>query len=310
MIHVICLNPAIDKVFEIDGFTAGEDYPGRRAHSAAGGKGVNVARVLTQLYAPATLYAFMGRDGDMLVRREMQERCPCNFIPVAGACRTTINIIDRENARETVITEGGPEVSEEDVGVLMRALEAGVRPGDIVCCSGSLPMGAPKDLYAQVSRLCREKGGRCVLDCNAATLPASLDGAHYALGKPNERELAAYLGCGRTNDAREVAKMARRLMPPYDALLVSMGAAGGVLVTKEGAWRASLPQREIVSTVGSGDSSVAGALFAMQEGAEAPEILRRAMACGLACAMGGQVGSISAWDYRQNYREIEIEPID
>ena len=89
MIHVLCLNPAIDKLFEIDGFTAGEDYPGQTPRVAVGGKGVNVARVLSQLGEDVRLYAFLGEDGGEAVRREMTSRCSCVFVPVPGACRTT-----------------------------------------------------------------------------------------------------------------------------------------------------------------------------------------------------------------------------
>ena len=102
MIHVLCPNPAIDKLYAIDGFSAGEDYPGQRPTVRFGGKGVNVARVLSQLGAGVHLYAFMGEESEMGFRREMEKRCACTFVPVAGACRTTANIIDRKNGREAV----------------------------------------------------------------------------------------------------------------------------------------------------------------------------------------------------------------
>lgn len=217
-IHVLCLNPAVDKLFEIDGFTAGEDYPGQRPAARVGGKGVNVARVLSQLGERVHLYAFLGETGGEVFRREMEPRCACTFITVPGACRTTVNIIDRINKRETVITEAGPVVSQADTELLMRHLGGQVKDGDMVVCSGSIIAGAPQDIYAQVSRLCMEKGAQCALDCNAKTLPASLEGARYVLGKPNERELCALLGCARTQEPEEIARLARRLMPPYGAL--------------------------------------------------------------------------------------------
>ncbi|MBP3656447.1 MAG: 1-phosphofructokinase family hexose kinase [Clostridia bacterium] len=309
MIHVLCLNPAIDKLYEIDSFTAGEDYPGQRPAAQAGGKGVNVARVLSQLGAQAHLYAFMGEDSEAMFRREMAGRCGCTFVTVPGACRTTINIIDRENRRETVITEAGPQVTQEDVAALLGALRSGLRAGDIVCCSGSVIAGAPEDIYAQVSRLCEAAGARCALDCNAQTLPPSLRGARYALGKPNERELAALLSCGRTQDARQIAAMARRLMPPYESLLVSMGAAGGVLAWEKGALHAHVPDMPVVSTVGSGDASLAGALWAMAQGYSPEETLRLAMACGTANAMNGDVGSVRMEDVRAAQERIYIEEI-
>ena len=292
MIHVLCLNPAVDKLYEIDGFAAGEVYPGQTARVSVGGKGVNVARVLSQLGESPRLYAMLGETGGEAIRQEMERRCACHFVTVPGACRTTVNIMDRASGRETAISEAGPRADKEQVDALLQELRASVAAGDIVCCSGSILPGAPADIYAQVSRLCAQKGARCALDCNATALGASLTDASYALGKPNEDELAQYLGVPRTQDAREIAALASRLLPPYDALLVSLGAQGGVLVTADGALAADALRVEVRTTVGCGDASFAGALFALARGLDGRDALRLAMACGAANAAGGMPGSV------------------
>ena len=310
MIHVLCPNPAIDKLYRIDGFAAGEDYPGQRPGVRIGGKGVNVARVLSQLGAPVRLYALVGEMSMAAFRREMEPRCACVFVPVPGECRTTVNVIDRRNGRETVISEEGPRASDAEAAALLAQLRGSVARGDIVCCSGSILAGAPEDLYAQVSRLCAELGARCALDCNAVTLPPSLAGAHYALGKPNERELCALLGQPRTQEPRALARLARRMMPPYEALLVSMGAQGGLWVGDGCACAARVPGERIVSTVGSGDASLAGAILAQSRGATPEETLRLAMACGVANAMLGEVGSVRAEEVRRLYPAIDVTRIE
>jgi len=305
-IHVLCLNPAIDKLYVIDGFAAGEDYPGQRPAVRIGGKGVNAARVLSQLGADVHLYAMLGEESETSFRREMEPRCRCTFIPVPGACRTTVNIIDRQNGRETVITETGPEVNENHVQALLAALENHVLAGDMVCCSGSIIAGAPEEIYARISRLAAQKGARCALDCNVKALSASLRDAHYALGKPNERELCAYLGEERTSDPEKIAALARRMMPPYQALVVSMGAEGGMWIDADHTLLARVPQIEVRSTVGSGDASFAGALHAMAEGMQPEEALRLSMACGAANAVLGEVGSVRMEDVRTMEKKIEI----
>ena len=292
MIHVVCPNPAIDKLYAIDDFAPGEDYPGQRPTVRFGGKGVNVARVLSQLGAQATLYAFMGEESETGFRREMEKRCACAFVAVPGACRTTVNVIDRKNGRETVITERGSEVTDTHVQRMLRTLEANVQPGDLVCCSGSIIAGAPADLYASISRLSAEMGAQC------------------ALGKPNERELCALLGQARTQEPAEIARLARRLMPPYAALLVSMGAQGGVWVGPEGACLARVPEKPVVSTVGSGAAAFAGALPAMVQGMDAKDALRLAMACGVANAMLGEVGSVRPEDVRGVMNEIAVTALE
>lgn len=308
MIHVLCLNPAIDKLYEIDGFTAGEDYPGQRPRVLIGGKGVNAARVLSQLGERVRLYAFVGETSMAAFEREMKPRCECVFIPVPGACRTTVNVIDRANDRETVITEAGPQVENAHVCALQSALEESVGEGDIVVCSGSIIAGAPGDIYARVSRIAAAKGARCAIDCNVNALPLSLEHAHYALAKPNERELCALLSHARTQDAGLLAQYAQEI-GGIDALLVSMGGEGGLLACGGRAYLARVPQETIISTVGSGDAALAGAVCAMARGMTMEETLRLAMACGVANAVLGEVGSVRMQDIARIAPNIEIDEL-
>ena len=307
MIHVLCANPAIDKLYAIDGFAAGEDYPGQRPVVRFGGKGVNVARVLSQLGESTHLYAFMGEESEAGFAREMKKRCKCTFVTTAGACRTTVNIIDRRQNQETVITECGPSVSDAHVEQMLCALEENIQPGDLVACSGSIIAGAPADLYVQVSQIAEKKGAKCALDCNAGALGPSLKDAKYALGKPNERELCALLGEERTQDPQKIAAYARRLMPPYDMLLVSMGGAGGLLVTRDAAYLARVPDVPVKSTVGSGDAALAGALRALSLGLAPDRTIRLAMACGVTNAMLGEVGSVRMQDVHAIEQAMEID---
>lgn len=309
-VHVLCLNPAIDKLYVIDGFAAGEDYPGQKPVVRIGGKGVNAARVLSQLGADVHLYALLGEESEASFAREMKPRCCCTFIPVPGACRTTVNIIDRKNDRETVITESGPQVDAVHIKALIDALEAHVQAGDMVCCSGSIIAGAPEDIYASISRLAQRKGARCALDCNAKALPASLEKACYALGKPNERELCALLGEERTSEPGKIVNLARRLMPPYQTLVVSMGAEGGMWVDGTHALLARVPQLPVKSTVGSGDAAFAGALYAMMKNRKPEEALRFSMACGAANAVLGEVGSVRLEDVQTIEKQITVISID
>ena len=306
MIHVLCPNPAIDKLYAIDGFAAGEDYPGQRPAVRFGGKGVNVARVLSQLGEKVHLYAFMGEESEMGFAREMKPRCACTFVTTQGACRTTVNIIDRRQNKETVITECGPSVNDAHVEQMICVLEKNIQAGDLVACSGSIIAGAPADLYARVSRIAEKRGARCALDCNAGALGPSLIDAHYVLGKPNERELCALLGEERTQEPKKIADYARRLMPPYDALLVSMGGAGGMLVTQDAAYLARVPDVPVVSTVGSGDAALAGALCALSLGLAQDVALRLSMACGVANAMLGEVGSVHAEDVHRIEQAMNV----
>lgn len=287
-IHVLCLNPAVDRFYALDGFRAGEVYTGQTPSLGAGGKGVNVARTLAGLGGRPRLYAFLAESGGERIRAEMSALCECLFLPVPGACRETVNILDKSAGRETVLSEAGPRVGEENIHALLCALAGAVRPGDLVCCSGSAPSGALQDIYARIARLCEALGARCALDCNAAQLAPSLAGARFALGKPNAAELASLTGSAPPQTPEAAARMASALLPnPYDALLVSLGGAGGVYAGPDGAFAASVPRAAGGFTVGCGDACFAGALFALARGMDGAKTLRLAMACGAAQASGG-----------------------
>lgn len=291
MIVMLCLNPAVDRVFRIPGFAAGEDYPGQRPETYPGGKGVNAARVLSQLGEEVHLVAWMGMGGEG-IRREMSMRCPCTFLEVEGSVRSTVNVIDPDSGRETVISEQGFSVTGENLRSLYQTLEGMLHPGDVVACSGSLPQGAPADLYARIGALADEKGAQCAVDCQDRYLKASLNVPGYVLGKPNERELCALAGVERTRDPGKLCRLARELMPPFERLVISMGGDGGLLVTPRRALKAELPRVRLRSSVGSGDAAFAGALSAVHRGASEEEVLALSMACGAANAEDPGVGTV------------------
>ena len=147
---------------------------------------------------------------------------------------------------------------------------------------------------------------RCVLDCNAKTLPESIAGARYVIGKPNDRELCALLSHPRTQDAGTLAQYAREVKSA-DTLLISMGGEGGLLVSGQRVLAARVPDEKIVSTVGSGDASLAGAVSAMARGMTMEETLRLSMACGVANAMLGEVGSIRMQDVQAVREKIQVQ---
>ena len=118
------------------------------------------------------------------------------------------------------------------------------------------------------------------------------------------------LGESRTQDPQRIARLAQRLMPPFGALLVSMGASGGVWAQAGTACWARVPEVKVISTVGSGDASLAGAVFALARGMDAQGALALAMACGAANALLGEVGSVRAQDVQELMNHIEMEEID
>lgn len=300
--HVVCLNPAVDVTFFIDGFTAGNVYPGQRETLRPGGKGVNCARVLSQLGEKVHLLLPLGMGGECILE-DMESRCRCTVLQTRGACRRTYNIMDRLSGRETVISQTGPQAESTVLPQLLDHIDNGMEAGDVLVLSGSVMEGLPENVYAILARECERKHLRCALDCNATLLPANL-GASYFFVKPNETELCAAMNVPDTEEPERLLMLARRMPSRY--CLVSMGARGGLLVSQEEAYVTELPAYKVRSTVGSGDAAFAGALSAICRGKNMEEALRLSMACGIDNALKGMGGSVDLEQVEKLVSEIQI----
>lgn len=307
MIRAVCLNPVIDRTYYIDWFTAGRQYKDNEPGECVGGKGVNVAKVCAQLGEPAAVYGFVGGTAGEKVRAEMV-RCCSNvcLLEADGETRTTINVIDRCQNLETEILETGPSVAPAQAELLLRHLEKDLRQGDIVVCSGISIPGAPKDIYVQIGTMCEKSGAMCILDANGTTLRNAAEGRYY-LCKPNQNELAELCGEAPTTDAAALCRMARRILPGrFEWLMVSMGAQGGLLVSETECCMAQVPDVPVMSTIGSGDSCVAGFCVGLSRGMSPREAFALGMACGVANSMSDAVAYVSPTDVRRLLSQIML----
>lgn len=294
MIRAVCLNPVIDRSYHVNGFMPGRKYFRLKREVSVGGKGINVAKVCSQYGEPVVLYGYVaGSNGDMIreyVRREGIDAC---LIEVSGNTRETINIIDLEQGRESELVEIGPVVNGRQIGMLLARLQEDMLPQDIVICSGMTIDGAPSDLYGRISEMCRRKGARCFLDTNSVTVEQLKDDRYYFY-KPNLTELFELFKMEPVTDRKTILKLALQLVDGgISHVLVSLGADGGILVGRDGCYKAEIPKVEVTSTIGSGDSSVAGFAIAIRRGWSLREAFRFSMACGIANAMEKQVGSVN-----------------
>ena len=298
MIRAICLNPAIDRTYYIDGFEAGDKYKNNHPRECAGGKGVNEAKVCGQLGEPAAIYGFVGGAAGKRVRGEMERCCrSVRLVEIEGQTRTTINVIDRRRRRETEILEAGPQVTGRQVDALLGLLEKDLYRGDIVVCSGISIVGAPRDIYVRISRMCRSVGAVCVLDANGESMRDAAEGQYY-LCKPNQNELAELCGVAPTTDPELLCRMARQVLPGrFSWIMVSMGDLGGLLVSGTECCLARVPEVPVMSTIGSGDACVAGFCVGLAQGLAPRRAFVLGMACGVvnsmcdgvACVTRGQV---------------------
>lgn len=291
MIVTLTAHPSIDRTISLEApLAVGEVQRGRSSREDAGGKGVNVSRVVAAAATPTRAVVPVAADDPY---REMlaAEKVPAILVPVAGRVRANLAVTDPAGTT-TKINLPGATLDAEGGARLASAVVQACAGAQWLVLAGSLPPGAADDYYAFIIRAVRQRWGsaapKIAVDASGAALRAVVDDGHPDLIKPNEDELAELVGehvSGDEDPLLEAARRAGALVPArVDAALVTLGAAGAILVTADGVLVASPPRIDVVSTVGAGDSSLAGYLLADIAGAAASDRLRNAVAYGAAAA--------------------------
>ncbi|MGC8879614.1 MAG: 1-phosphofructokinase [Anaerolineae bacterium] len=285
LITTVTLNPVLDKAFSVPQLKLGTVHRLRLMREDLGGKGINVSRTLHMLGIPSRIIAFFGgRTGQYMCQGLQAAGYEVISIEVEGETRQNITLLDEARDQYTKFNEPGPTVSERQIAALHDCIEQLAKPGDVWAFCGSLPPGAPDDLYARCIAQVQVRGGRAFLDTSGEALRAGLM-AHPFAAKPNSEEVAELLGLALSTDA-EHATAARQLHEEGIALMaISRGAQGVVLAMKGQVWMAVPPLVRARSPVGAGDAALAGLIWAVCDACEPAEVAARSVACGTAAAM-------------------------
>jgi len=305
MIVTLTANPSLDRTVELPGPLArGEVQRAVAVHQHSGGKGVNVSRALVASGLD-TVAVLPGGDSDPVLAGLLDDGVPYAALPISEPLRSNVTLTEPDGVT-TKINEPGPELSLDEQEALIGLLLDRSRGASWVVLAGSLPPGVPADFYATVAR--RVRSGHdgdaplIAIDSSGAPLAAAISGDSSGnvngkpdLLKPNAEELAelaAAAGLADVHTADELeadpglaARAAAAVVGSgVGAVLATLGSKGAVLVTADGAWLATHPPIQAVSTVGAGDSSLAGYLLAATNGGSPQDCLRQAVAHGAAAA--------------------------
>jgi 1-phosphofructokinase len=271
-------NPSLDRTITVDDLRRGEVLRATSSRLDPGGKGVNVSRVLAAHGIPTlAVIPAGGAEGAQLADLLAPSGVPVVSVPLSSPTRSNVALVEPDGTT-TKVNEPGPELSPAETDAMVQRLVSFARSADWVVLSGSLPRGVPEDFYAKVVDRVHDVGRRVALDTSGSALRSAID-ASPDLIKPNSEELAELAGV-TLRTWRDVAEQAEKLRTDgVGTVLVSLGEDGGLLVDATGVTRAYSPTVEVRSTVGAGDSTLAGFLAA---GASGPEALRTAVAFGTA----------------------------
>lgn len=276
-ILTLTLNPALDLTVGLDALRPGAVNRSQAQHSHAAGKGLNVAQVLADLGHRLTVGGFLGQDNlqpfeQLIARRGFADA----FVRVPGETRSNIKLVEADG-RVTDINGPGPEVDEHARQTLLTRLER-IAPGyDAVVVAGSLPRGvSPQWLQMLLARL-KGMGLKVALDSSGEALKAGLLSAPW-LVKPNTDELSEVLGRAVHSVAEQQAAAQQLIAQGVEHVVVSQGEQG-VLWFSRGPTLQGLPPRvTVASTVGAGDSLLAGMVHGLLSAEPAAQTLSRATA--------------------------------
>ena len=296
MIVTFTANPSLDRTIELDSeLDRGGVQRAFATHEQPGGKGVNVSRALIASGLD-TIAVLPGTSADPMLVALRAEQIPTASLAIMGRIRSNITLTEPDGTT-TKINEPGPTLDDSDALALIDLVVARSRDAAWLVLAGSLPPGLPVDFYARIVEAVREAGPgldgttpRIAVDSSGAPMAALIaSGVGVDLIKPNSEELAEITGIG-DGDSLEADPMAAYAAAQTlvergcGAILATLGAKGAVLVTAEGGWMATMPPIVPVSTVGAGDSSLAGYLVSDLAGGTAEQRLSQAVAHGSAAA--------------------------
>ncbi|MCY1393680.1 Tagatose-6-phosphate kinase [compost metagenome] len=282
-ILTITLNPALDLTVELPAVRLGEVNRSEVLHSHAAGKGLNVAQVLADLGHNLTVSGFLGEDNRqpfeaLFARRGFVDA----FIRVPGETRSNIKLAET-NGRITDLNGVGPWVDEQAQQALLARLEQIAAGHDAVVVAGSLPRGVSAQWLQGLLERLKAMGLPVALDTSGAALRAGIAAGPW-LVKPNAEELAEAMGDGLGQAAAAQALRARGI----EHVVISQGADGVSWFSRQPALQALPPKVKVASTVGAGDSLVAGMVHGLLSQHSAEQTLR--MATAIAAMAVTQIG--------------------
>ncbi|MGH2988186.1 MAG: 1-phosphofructokinase family hexose kinase [Solirubrobacterales bacterium] len=314
MILTVTLNAAIDRTVAVPNFRLGQRHRAVEARTVAGGKGVNIARALRLLDRPVIATGFAGgATGTRLVEHLRQESVMTAFTRIAGESRTNLALIDPTSGEQTEINERGPEVSAEEVELFVDKLLYLAQGAAICVLAGSVPPGAPDDLYVRLIAELRTRDVLTVLDTDGEQMRSGLR-AEPAVVAPNITEAEEAVG-HEFNDADDLVLGLTGLLEMGAGEAIVTTADGCVAIVGEGPARrryeVRIDQLEPVATVGSGDCFLAGYVAARYEGAPPRESLAFGVACGAESTQHFGAGTLDRREVerllpRVDVRELEI----
>lgn len=310
MILTVTLNPSVDVNYQHDSFTIDTVNRVEDVSKTAGGKGLNVARVLRQLNRDTAASGYLGGSLGDFIRSEVEAMGIQDwFVSVAGETRNCIAII--HDGKQTELLESGPTISAEEAADFLSVFKQRVQDVELVTISGSLPKGLSAEFYVQLLEIAREYGKPVLLDANGAIMQTVLaQPVKPLLIKPNEQECADILGVAAVDKQTVIQAMTGEgafQNIPY--VVVTRGKESAIVKVDETLYEVHAPNIQAVNPVGSGDAVIAGFAAGLSQGFEGAQLLTYGLAMGVLNALEEKTGHINPDKVEEMVGQMSVREI-
>ncbi|MCC3145915.1 1-phosphofructokinase [Halanaerobium sp. Z-7514] len=309
MILTVTLNPAVDKIIILDKLKLGKLNRVKDAEALAGGKGINVSEVLSALNVDNTALAIVGGDNGNSINNYLQKRgVKTDFQWSEINTRQNLKIKENNSNRETEINETG-RVTKEDIKAFKKNIEKYLTADNTIVLSGSLPEGVKKNIYAELIEKAAAKEAKVILDSSGEEFKLAINKAPY-LVKPNLAEIENLLSTNMESDA-DLKKGAEYLLKKgIKIVMISLGAEGAFIASKDEAYRLQTPEVEVAqTTVGAGDTMVAGLAAEIDKNASLKETAVYASALATTFVKSGSIENINKELFNKIRESIQVKKI-
>ncbi|HJD14999.1 MAG TPA: tagatose-6-phosphate kinase [Candidatus Enterococcus stercoripullorum] len=310
MILTITLNPSVDIAYQLDTFHLDTVNRVEKVQKTAGGKGLNVTRVLKQVGEDVVATGFIGGEIGSYVKKQLTRNDIKNsFVEIGNETRNCIAVL--HDGQQTEILEQGPTIQEHEALNFIEHLEIILNNVEVVVISGSLPKGLASNYYVEIVELCKQCDVAVVLDCSGEALKKVLESQQKpTVIKPNTEELSQLIGKNITDDIQELKSvLSGQLFQGIEWIVVSLGAKGAFAKHNDKFYRVKIPEINVVNPVGSGDSTVAGIAASLAHALPDVGLLKNANVLGMLNAQEEQTGYVNLEHSEVLYSQIEVEEV-
>jgi tagatose 6-phosphate kinase len=290
VILTVTLNAALDVTYQVDELRPDASHRVRAVHERAGGKGINVARVLHGQDRAVTCLGLVGGWSGARIAADLDTAgIRAALTSIAGESRRTVSVVSAATGGSTLFNEPGAHVGDAEWQAFLDGYARFASLASVVVLSGSVPPGVPEDAYARLTTTARESGARVVVDADGAALLRSLEAAPD-VAKPNGAELRAATGLDDTGAAMRSLRDAGAA-----AVVATFGPDGIRALTADGAWSARLDRAITgVNPTGAGDAVAAALAAGLEDGRDWPGMLTDAVAWSAAAVAAPLAGDLDA----------------